>query len=146
MRALLIAFVVVGVVGCHTRNPLTISISCRAILSLDVGASHDDVEGAIGRPPGGKGAVTAFRPAGSDEKWLYNFIDAGDDTSEWDALSAYFSAGHLVHIESGRRTTGRGFQLAYRLSTDPDGRMQREYGPAFEKVFACEPGYTRPAD
>lgn len=37
-----------------------------------------------------------------------------------------------------------GSVLAYRLSRGSDGRARREYGPAFEQVFHCEPGFTRP--
>lgn len=139
--------------GCYVLNPLPVPISCEAVTSVQLGMAVTDVENALGRPSGGKGPPWFDRP-GVDEYWMYHFLDASQNPSEYDTLDAFFLDGRLVELVSmrspGRRegypmmARGEPTRLAYRLARDEAGRQVREYGSAFEQVFQCEPGFARP--
>lgn len=50
-----------------------------------------------------------------------------------------------VVLIAAQRVAGN-IRPAYKLSVTWDGKERREFGPAFEEVFQCEPGFERPSD
>lgn len=139
-------------VACKTPNPLPRPVACSGIASLRVGDSPDTVEHAIGPPIGrGKETGTTRNAQQFDLVWAYTYANRPEFWKYHDVLDLYFLRERLVVVSSGRFLSGVAHDpaggnplKAYRLFADSDGRERREYGPAFEQVFQCEPGFVRP--
>lgn len=151
MRTLGAIVVLVPALGCTEQVPLPHPINCARVLQVRIGMAPSDVHAIIGspiypnwtmnreQPPITRWERYAERPL--PERVSYHddlILGYADDKLVW--AYAQRVGGHVVDPAGGNP------RLAYRLSVTADGESVREFGPAFEEVFQCEPGFVRPTD
>jgi hypothetical protein len=137
------------IVGCRSYR-LVQPITCESVLRLELGQREDLVRKLIGEP------VSTFAPwwnladgTKPEAAASYGPTETPDGNFDiWDEMYVYYINKRLVAVSAIQMRGGHsGHTVAFRLNRkfkSSDAESKREIGPAFESMFRCSQGFTRP--
>lgn len=150
-RTIAVGLLMMGALGCRERVPLPTLMACSQILQVRLGMSRGDVHARIGAPTYANADATGTEPQVTH--WEGYQYPPPELFHYHDRLMLGYDDHRLTFLRAERLLGGQVVDrakgnpvLAYRLSLTEAGDERREFGPAFEEVFQCEPGFARPKD